>query len=99
MMAGDAQSTSGQMPSIQVRSVVSFLIAKHFLAVSPAVLSAGNRRFNAPSLAVRFVTPFRPYLQFLFMSASYRLFAPNPDPTKKLYVRIVRLDGSVRWVE
>src|SRR5580704_1032092 len=86
-------------PTKQLKRVISALIILHFAAILTTVTSASSGRFAAPSLAVRLASPFRPYLQFLFLGASYRFFAPNLDPPKHLYFRLATQAGVVHWVE
>src|ERR1700731_1131803 len=97
MSKTDPVAASG--PPTRIKHILSFLIVLHFAGILIAVTSAGSGRYTAPSLSRRLSIPFRPYLQSLFLGASYRFFAPNPDPTRKLYFRVEREDGSVRWVE
>ena len=65
----------------------------HFFAKFTTLINNGSM------ISERINKPFRPYLDFLFLSSAYQFFAPDPGPTSLIWFRVRYEDGTVRWKE
>jgi hypothetical protein len=89
----------GRRPSIWTQRVISFLILFHLTSLFIALIWSivGDR--SIPRAVKRLTSPLRTYSRAVYMGGNYRFFAPTPPPSKKLYFRLVRHDGTVHWID
>jgi hypothetical protein len=78
---------------------VSLLVIAHFCAVGSVVTSMPAPSQPAPLVASTLNQVFRPHLEALFLTGTFRFYAPNPGPISLSWFRIERADGTAEWVE
>ena len=79
--------------------LASLWLVGHFCAVLSAVVAVPLPGQPAPELAAWLNRLARPYLDKLFLSATFRFYAPNPAPSKLLWCRLERTDAAAEWIE
>lgn len=87
------------LPGSWRRGIVSLLVIFHLGGILTAINFAAPGSGEVPWIASRLWSGvYRPYLQLLHLSSSYRFFAPEPDASVELWARVEYTGGATRWL-
>jgi hypothetical protein len=88
------EASTGGMPSVWVKGLLSVLIAWHVGAVivAPLRFACNSGRPPSPFMTALYA-PFRPYVELLYLNHGYFFFAPNPGPSHLVEYKVEFDDG------
>ncbi|MBI2805346.1 MAG: hypothetical protein HYX68_10255 [Planctomycetes bacterium] len=86
-------------PSSQ-RLVLSLLVTLHFGGIIAVTFTHppadAEPSWIASQLEARF---YRPYLEFVYMTCTYRFYSPEAPPETLLWAQLTYADGERRWIK